>query len=471
MALTRGRVLRLLALALCSICIVSAAPGKRALLPLPPNVDPFYEPPAGYQNEANGAVLRSRIVVSSFLGLVPAADVITYQLLYRTQAVNGSAIAGVTTVFRPLLSPKLDRFVSFQTAYDGSALVCDPSYSYQLGAAQVDLITDSEFLLLEAYLSEGYIVSAPDYEGPDAAFGAGRLAGTGVLDSMRAVRNFHQTLGMTTDNPAIVAQGYSGGAIATGWAASLQPTYASELPIKGWACGGTPANVTGTAVFIDGTAFAGFLPASINGLQKPSAYGAQLKALIASIVTPYGEFLLDFANNNCVANLAIFFEQYITSTKVQSLGDQLFYQPAIAGVLAQQTMGVSANITPTAPVYMYHAVPDEVIPYSNASTLYHAWCGYGAEVNFVTFANGGHLTTEILGFPGAFDFVKKAFAGNVGFSGCIQSTVLNNTLNPIALGASLEPITSQLINVLGKLGREDINVISNLNVLNETVST
>lgn len=33
-------------------------------------------------------------------------------------------------------------------------------------------------------------------------------------------------------------------------------------------------------------------------------------------------------------------------------------------------MGVNVNKTPKAPIYIYHATNDEVIPYANASTLY-----------------------------------------------------------------------------------------------------
>lgn len=75
--------------------------------------------------------------------------------------------------------PKKDKFVSFHTAYDGAARsgICDPSFNYQLGSPQVDLISSVEFLLLSAFVQDGYIVSSPDYEGPDAAFGAGRLSG------------------------------------------------------------------------------------------------------------------------------------------------------------------------------------------------------------------------------------------------------------------------------------------------------
>jgi pimeloyl-ACP methyl ester carboxylesterase len=434
-----------------------------------PQYDPFYTAPAGYSSKAPGTILRTRRVLTSYIGLIPDG-VQAWQLLYRTTAINGTAIAAATTVFKPL-NPKLDSFVSFHTAYDGSAETgaCDPSFNYQLLAPQVDLISSVEFFLLQAYLMQGYIVQSPDYEGPDAAFGAGRLAGMGVLDSMRAIVNFKSTLGFTTSTPKIVGYGYSGGAIATGWAASLISSYAPELNVLGWAAGGTPANLTGTAVFIDGTLFAGFLPQALVGLSADSAYGAQLDPVINRIVTPKGRVVLDTAQQLCgVENLFTFAFGQIQSTDIQSLGNKVFFEPTIAGVLEKNVMGVNPNETPKAPVYMYHATNDEVIPYANASTLYSDWCADGASVHFTTVAAGGHATTEIIGFVGAFNFVKAAFAGTVA-SGCSASTELANTLDPLALGVQLEPVIVQLLNALAVAGRNDINIKNNLQTLNETV--
>lgn len=438
--------------------------------PLIPSLDPFYDPPAGFESEEPGAILRTRKVATAYFGLIPN-PVQAWQLLYRTTAIDGSAISTVTTVFKPLLAKK-DRFVSFHTAYDGAARsgICNPSYNYRLLAPQIDLISSVEFLLLQAFVLDGNIVSSPDYEGPDAAFGAGRLAGTGVLDSMRAVANFRDTLGFNTDNPAVVGYGYSGGGIATGWAASLQPTYAPELAIKGWATGGTPANLTGTAALIDGTLFAGFLPQSLAGLSAPTAYGAQLTPIFDEILTPYGQGVLDLAEKICgVQNLATFAFQQIASTKVQDLGAQVFYEPTIADVLMRNTMGQNENETPTAPVYMFHAPPDEVIPYANATTLRDDWCGYGADVQFITVANGGHATTEVIGFPGAFKFVKDAFAGKIG-SGCSEKTILDDSLSPLALGVSLEPILVQLLNAIAIAGRKDANILRDISNLNKTAT-
>ncbi|KAJ5525589.1 hypothetical protein N7513_005397 [Penicillium frequentans] len=446
---------------------VAHMPYEARGLPKAPSDDPFYQPPAGFESEIPGTILRQREISVAFLGLIPD-PVEAYQLLYRTTAINGSAIATVTTIFKPT-NPKTDRFVSFHTAYDSSASICDPSYNYQLGAAQTDIISSAEQLILQSYLLLGYIVASPDYEGPDTAFGPGRLAGMGVLDNMRAVSSF-DVLGLSSAKPMIVGTGYSGGAIATGWAASLQPSYAPELDIKGWAQGGTPANLTGVLEFINDTPFSGFIPPAIAGLSYPSAYGAQLNPILNKVVTSKGQSIIDKSKTTCaVEDLLNFADQSLFSTSFQSLGDSLLYEATIQSVLKQCTMGVAKEETPTAPVFVYHASQDEIIPYANALTMVDSWCNYGADVKFTTFANGGHATTEVVGLPDTINFVESAFAGTTQ-SGCSSNTELANILNPIALGVELEPILTKLLEVFTTVGTGDSKVKQNLTVLKDVVT-
>jgi pimeloyl-ACP methyl ester carboxylesterase len=291
-----------------------------------------------------------------------------------------------------------------------------------------------------------------------------------VLDNMRAVSNFGSHLGLTSDNPMIVGAGYSGGAIATGWAAALQPSYAPELDIKGWVQGGTPSNLTGTLVFIDNTLFSGFLPAAVVGLSMPSAYGAELAPIIEKVLTDKGRKTLEAAKTNCaVGDLISFPEMSLFSTDFQSLGSGLLEQPTIKKIMSENVLGVNKNETPTAPVFVYHATQDEVIPYSNATAMVNSWCNNGASVKFTSYSNGGHATTEVIALPEAVSFVQAAFAGTTE-KGCSQHTKLDSFLNPIALGVELEPILTKLIDVLAALGRGDSGVKQNLNVLKDVVT-
>ena len=427
----------------------SARPSKldrRQTVPLPAD-DPFYVPPAGYESEAPGTVLRSRTIEASFFSDVPD-PVYGWQLLYRTTAVNGSAISTVTTVFRPLLYYP-DRFVSYATAYDSSATECDPSYAYELGSDSSDNSdTDEEFLIIEGYLLQGYTVSSSNYEGPDAAFGPGYLEGMCLLDSLRAVGNFADSLGFDTDTPSIVAYGYSGGAIATGWAATLQSSYAPELPVKAWIHGGTPVNLTGVLLYDDNTSNSGYLPAAVAGLAKPSAYGAQLQPILNEILTADGQTALAYANSHCMSDDLSEYEFIsLLSYQFQTLGPALLQQPTLSQILLENIMGLAPNLTPTAPVLLIHALQDEIIPYANASALAQRYCSRGVDITFTTYDEGGHVSTAIVSAPESYTFVNNAFAGKLT-SGCILNSELTATLNPIGLIVELEPIISKLVDIL-----------------------
>lgn len=286
---------------------------------------------------------------------------------------------------------------------------------------------------------------------------------------MRAVSNFKDS-GLSTNHPMIVGYGYSGGAIATGWAGALQPNYAPELDIKGWVQGGTPSNLTGTMLALDGQLFNGFVPPAIAGLLKPSAYANELAPVTNRAMTDKGGKAIDFANSHCdVANLLHFAGASMLSTDVQTMGKDLLHDPTVSSVMNKNILGVKQEETPTAPVYVYHATNDEIIPYSNASTMVDAWCDTGVSVKFTTFGNGGHLTTEIIGVIDAVKFVEAAFDGETE-SGCSRNTVLDSDLNPLALGVRLEPILTSLAGALIHLGDQDRNVKDDLEILKTTIT-
>lgn len=455
--LTRATLSVVLSLATCT----SALPGKlgthvrrQSTVPVPAD-DPFYSAPVNVASKAPGTVLRSRSIQASFFSDVPD-PVEAWQVLYRTTAINGTALAAVTTIFKPLTpNLMLDRFVSYASAYDSSATQCDPSYAYRLGSDSSDNSdTDAEFLIIEGYLLQGYVVSSPDYEGPDAAFGPGHLEGVVLLDSLRAVTNFGKTIGFNTPAPAIFAHGYSGGAIATGWAASLQPSYAPELPIKGWAHGGTPANLTGVTVYIANTTFSGFLPAAVAGLASPTAYYTQLAPVLQEILTTKGKSAVEYVQTHCMSDdLSEYPFTSLLSYEFQTLGPALLQNTVIENVLQQNILGLETSETPEHPVLVVHATQDEIIPFANASSLVDRWCSRGANVTFTKYEKGGHVTTAVVSVPEVYAYAQRAFAGTIK-SGCSTNSVFSSILNPVGLAVELEPILIQLANLLGSMGSD-----------------
>ncbi|KAF2158267.1 LIP-domain-containing protein [Myriangium duriaei CBS 260.36] len=429
----------------------------QACVPVP-DKDPFYIPPTGYEKAAPGAVLRWRAIrTSAFLRVIPSS-VAGWQLLYRTTAINGSAIATVTTIFQPQ-EAKTDRLVLYATGYDSAATQCHPSYNYRLGSLPRNPEMDGEILIIQGLLRQRYVVSSPDYEGPDAAFTAGRLAGMSVLDSMRAVAHFRSKLKWSDSKPAIVGVGYSGGAIAIGWAAALHSQYASELLIKGWAQGGTPVNMTATLLSIDRTAWAGFNIISIAGLIKPSAYLADLQPVWWSVLTTKGKTMVAFAQTRCFLHVLMKYAyQSIFAADIQSSGRGMLHHPVLKRVMEDNTMGLSKTETPKAPMLIYHGAHDEICPYAESVTLVRRWCTHGVSVNFITYDNSMHFTALVFGISKVYGFVNNAFAGNLP-QGCSYHHSRRSIRSPIGrVDKNLMPIMRRLEPVVRKLASWDRKV-------------
>jgi hypothetical protein len=111
-------------------------------------------------------------------------------------------------------------------------------------------------------LAKGWFVNVPDYEGPLASFTAGVMSGHATLDSVRATLSLRETLpGLDLPEDTRYAMwGYSGGALASEWAAELQVQYAPELNFSGAALGGLTPNVTSVLMAINKSYAAGLAP-------------------------------------------------------------------------------------------------------------------------------------------------------------------------------------------------------------------
>ncbi|KAK8145620.1 hypothetical protein G3M48_004209 [Beauveria asiatica] len=245
---------------------------------------------------------------------------------------------------------------------------------------------------------------------------------------------------------------------------SHPPTMKVQTPLlhKGWTAGGIPANLTYIFEFIDGSLLSGVEIVALAGLMKPSAYGATLKPFIDGISTPALQKLLQFANTQCfVPDLLAFPFQSLFDTKYQSLGKDVLTNLTMLSALQDNTLGVDKAQKPTAPFLMFHAKPDELVAYAPAAKVHDTWCDNGATVEFVEYANGGHVTTAVLGLVDALKFADDSFNNQVA-SGCTSKTVLDDTLNPLAFGVALEPLAVGLINYLIALGRKDANWLAGI---------
>ena len=161
----------LLNLLICSQVALGSI--HRRVAPIPPAQDPFYQPPAGYEDAVPGTILRSRPAPAKLqaLSLVPVNIKQVTQLLYRTTNALGQPEVTVSTVMVPE-NASYDKVVSYQVAEDsGGQINCAPSYTLQTGSQSIHAgIGDVEMLLILGALNEGWIVSSPDWEVPNSTF-------------------------------------------------------------------------------------------------------------------------------------------------------------------------------------------------------------------------------------------------------------------------------------------------------------
>lgn len=213
---------------------------------------------------APGSVTASKTCTLTAIGIpIPANH--CWQLTYRTTDTSGAAVETIATVLVPDGAPAKDRvLVSYQTAEDGLTTACAPSTEFAKGTSieAVNAVLD---------LAQGWVVVAPDYEGPQSQYGAGIMAGQAVLDGIRAAENF-TSAGLAGAATKVGMEGYSGGALATGWAMELQGSYAPELNIVGVAEGGIPADIQAVAKNSDGGLFSGIELAAAIGIKRAYQY-------------------------------------------------------------------------------------------------------------------------------------------------------------------------------------------------------
>lgn len=294
--------LRQLALALVvgagALALVPAA----SALPAPPAQDPFYS----YSGStpliqiAPGTVLKTRTLQYHVLGI--ATPIKAVQLLYRTTNALGRPAVNVTSVLEPPDSKPSEDLVSYQSFYDSLNPTDEPSYQIEGGISLGGVITDVESALIAPELLQGRAVVVPDTEGEHADFAAGPEYGTDTLDSLRAAIASPATgLSGTT---AIAMLGYSGGAIATEWAAQQAPTYAPDINklLVGASMGGVLVDPAHNLNYVSGSlAWSGVMPMALIGVARAynvsfapylSSYGAKVMAKLqdASIVNALGQY-------------------------------------------------------------------------------------------------------------------------------------------------------------------------------------
>jgi Secretory lipase len=376
--------------------------------PLLPSDDPFYQPPPGFQHAEPGTVLRSRDVELAFLGLIPQ-PARAVQLLYRTMDMNGEPEATVTTVIVPAeLAPGQScPLLSYQCAIDAMTSRCFPSYALRRRAKALGSLSQFEFLLINACVAEGWAVSVPDHEGIRGSWGAPYEPGYRVLDGIRAALSSERlelSAGASSKAP-IGLWGYSGGGLASAWAAEMCGEYAPDLDIVGAVLGSPVGDLGHTFRRLNGGFFAG-LPALVV-------------AALAHIYPDLDRMIREHANEEGRALLEAL-EKMTTVEAVlkmagKNLGDYLdeplediLSTPEITYVFDSIKLGAAV---PTPPVLIVQAVHDYLIDVHDIDELADAYSAGGARVTYHRDAFNEHVCLHPLSAPMTLRWLTDRFAG------------------------------------------------------------
>ncbi|EGW31184.1 secretory lipase 1 [Spathaspora passalidarum NRRL Y-27907] len=395
--------------------------------------DDFYTLPQGYEAAAPGDILKIRPAPAQLSSLfIPVNVKNVWQLVVRSEDSFGQPTAFITTIIEPFNADP-SKVVSYQTMEDSASLNCSPSYGLQSGSPISTIATQYDMTFMVTALDQGYYVASPDYEGFISAFTVGRRSGQAVLDSVRAVINSGNFTGINND-AKVGLWGYSGGALASGWAAALQPSYAPELKstLVGASLGGFVTNITAVAEIVDGELFAGLIPVALTGISNEYP---QAKVLVQENVAPQHLAKFNEAGNKCLipSIFYFFFDHILTGTDPMiPAGFSLLANGQVKSIIESNSLVyLNSSYVPEIPIFVYHGTLDMVVPIKDVYVTYDNWCNWGiGSFEFAEDLLNGHLSEQLVGGPAAWTWLDRLLQGGKPINGCSHTSRVSNLLYP-----------------------------------------
>jgi pimeloyl-ACP methyl ester carboxylesterase len=259
-----------------------------------------------------------------------------------------------------------------------------------------------------AFLQKGYAVAITDYEGLGTpgthTYVVGLSEGHAVIDAARAAQRLG--LGLSASAP-IGFFGYSQGGGGAAWAGQLAASYAPELNVKGTAAGGIPADMVKVGQALDGGIGFGFLAAAAVGFNA-----AYPELNLDKYLNATGRQLFEDNIDKCVDSVILNFglhkiAEYTTTNPM--------LQPDWQARLRENSLGA---VAPSAPIFIWHGLFDEILPYEQDAALWKTYCRKGAKVTFeATFDE--HVSGMVgQGGTDAVTFLSDRLSGKPATDNC-----------------------------------------------------
>lgn len=419
------------------------------LIAVPPEMDPgFYDPPQRVLDakEPGELISARRVTIATYSALPVNVD--SWQVSYRSTDTHGNAIPAVATLLKPrgkTPDGKPRPLLSFQSATDGLARYCEPSYQYQLASVPHNFTgsasVGNEILQVQAALTQGWAVVVADTQGPKSAYAAGPLQARVALDGIRAAQRF-APMGLPGNETKVGMAGYSGGAITTNWAAEILNSYAPELNVVGAAAGGTQPELDVTLNMANGQATAGLILAAVVGLSREYP---ELKSYIDDHITPEGRVLLQAKDNLCLTYTALALP-FLDNKALLRGGDPLRH-PKVRSVIDKTRMG---QTTPDVPLLIWQSNPDWVAPVAPVNRLVDKYCADGGQVEYIRDHFSEHVSMAVLATPTWMLWLRDRFADRPVESGCTTTDVGSIALDQRTWSVWVQVVGDLLAGMFGK---------------------
>lgn len=403
----------------------------------PPKDDPFYSYTGALPLESipPGAVLKSRSFHYHLFGFPTLLN--TTQLLYRSTSQIGKPTVNVTSLISPPIRFGKERVISYQSAYDSLNPNDEPSYAISGGLRLGGLIPNVELGVFGPFLAAGYTITVPDTEGQRADFTAGPEYGMNTLDSLRAALNS----GTVPTDVEVALLGYSGGALATEWAAELAPTYAPDVNERmiGAAIGGVLVDPAHNLHYVAGSGFwAGVIPMALVGIAR--AFEIDLLPYL----TPYGARVF---HNMQTASIIDVLGQY-PGLKWADLINPDHPTPESLPIYVEcaNKLIMGTGGTPTVPMFIGQGANGEleltpgdkkgigagdgVMIAGDVRTLARQYCAKGTKVYYEQYDALSHIWTVPVWLADSIAWTKERFDGVPAPENC-SSIAPGNPLEPI----------------------------------------
>lgn len=380
----------------------------------------FYTAPATLP-ASPGGLIRYRTATLNLGAGAPAVQ--AWHVMYRSTDAVGAANAVTGTVIVPATAwagsgPR--PVIGYAVGTHGLAQGCAPSVQLARGS-------DYETANIVAALKHGYAVLVSDNPGyttgSTPTYLAGKAQGHAVLDLFKAAPQIPASGVSSTAKAAI--WGYSQGGQTSAWAGELKASYFPGLNLVGIASGGTPADFTTTAKYLDGSTGESFLLQGVIGLAEQYPAGIPL----ATLASASGQAAIAEGKSSCVfETLFDFMNHSIAEYTVgnQTL-DQLLTIPSVAQTLQAQNLG-STKIP--VPLYQYHGQADEFIPISQHVALKRKYCSKFSNVTFDVFPSE-HIATQFQAAPHVLSWITDRVNGKYTLGTCLTlAKTPTSTANP-----------------------------------------